>query len=309
MEGWSTDIRFSPSTKTFPLSITPMNNLNHYASNTYSQYGEDGIIKRIFEILPPKEIRWCVEFGAWDGKFLSNTHELLANRSWKGVLIEGNPKKIPALNKTYQGNSNAILLNRFVSFESPNTLDDILKETDIPLDFDLLSIDIDGNDYHVWESVKTYHPAAVVIEFNPTIPSDIEFVQEKNFTLNQGNSLLSLVKLGKEKGYELIATTFCNGFFVRKDLFGLFELSDNRITSLWETEKPAPRIFQLYDGTLVLSEKFKLHWHQKIVTEYQLQALPKSLRFFEDSPTAMGLYRRILRRVYYLLQAKKNKNS
>jgi hypothetical protein len=119
------------------------------------------------------------------------------------------------------------------------------------LDFDLLSIDIDGNDYHVWDTVKTYKPRLVIIEFNPTIPSDIEFVQEKNNSINHGNSLLSLVKLGKSKGYELIATTYCNGFFVEKEFFDLFKIEDNSIDSLWKNPE-APRIFQLYDGTLML---------------------------------------------------------
>ena len=69
------------------------NKLKQYAENKHSQFGEDGIIQKVFEVLPDQKEKWCVEFGAWDGKFLSNTHELIANHNWKGVLIEGNKKK------------------------------------------------------------------------------------------------------------------------------------------------------------------------------------------------------------------------
>ena len=283
------------------------NKLNHYANNKFSQNGEDGIIEKIFNILPKQAEYWCVEFGAWDGKHLSNTYELIANNNWKGILIEGNPKKFPSLIRNYKNNKNAILINKLVSFEGINTLDNIFKETNIPMDFDLLSIDIDGNDYHVWKSLKNYHPKVVIIEFNPSIPSDIEFIQEKNFAVNHGNSLLSLKKLGKIKGYELISTTVCNGIFVRKEFFDLFEISDNSINSLWETEIAAPRIFQLFDGTLVLSEKFKLIWHDKYIKPLDLQILPKFLRTFGDSTNTMGIYKRIRRMIYNKLLTKKNK--
>jgi len=283
------------------------NKLKRYANNKFSQNGEDGIIEKIFEILPKQEAYWCVEFGAWDGKHLSNTYELIANQNWKGILIEGNPKKFPELIRTYQNYKNATLINKLVSFEGSNTLDNIFKETNIPIDFDLLSIDIDGNDYSVWESLKNYQPKIVVVEFNPTIPSDIDFIQEKNFALNHGNSLLSLIKLGKLKGYELIATTNCNGFFIKNGYFDLFEITDNSITSIWDTEKPAPRIFQLYDGTLVLSENFKLKWHKKHVKTYSLQILPKVLRFFGDSTNVKGFYKKTLRKAYYKLQRFKDK--
>ena len=282
-----------------------LNPLKKYANNKFSQFGEDGIIERIFEILPPQKESWCVEFGAWDGKFLSNTYELIANKNWKGVLIEGNYKKFPDLIKTYDHNKNAFLLNRLVSFEGQHTLDKILAETPIPVDFDLLSIDIDGNDYHVWDSLHQYQPKVVIIEFNPSIPSDLEFIQEKNFKLNHGNSLRSLVNLGTTKDYELIATTRCNAVFVKKEFFSLFEIEDNSITALWDTETPAPRIFQLYDGTLVLSEEFNLIWHRKFVRRYDLQALPKFLRFFGDATNLNGIYKRlekqrpILRKIYH----------
>jgi hypothetical protein len=273
------------------------NNLHQYANNKYSQNGEDGIIEKIVSLLPPSE-KWCVEFGAWDGKYLSNTYELIANQQWNGVLIEGNPKKFPDLQATHGSNKKAVLINAFISFDGENTLDAILAKTTIPQDFDLLSIDIDGNDYHVWESLTHYAPRLVVIEFNPSIPNDIEFVQERSPRINHGNSLLSLIKLGKQKGYELIATTACNGFFVRKDFFHLFEIEDNSIASMWDSPD-APRVFQLFDGTLVLSRDFNMIWQDRKVNQYDLQIFPKSIRHFSDSKNAKGLLTKIIRKMYF----------
>ena len=283
------------------------NKLKQFANNIWSQFGEDGIIQKVFEILPKQEVNWCVEFGAWDGKHLSNTHELISNYSWKGVLIEGNKKKIPDLEKTYKNSNNVTLINKLINFEGVDTLDNILKPSNIPFDFELLSIDIDGNDYHIWESIKNYSPKVVIIEFNPSIPSDVEFVQEKEFSVNHGSSLLSLIKLGKLKGYEIIATTLCNGFFVRKEYYNLFEMPDNSITNIWDSESQHPRIFQLYDGTLVLTEEFKLIWSNDYVKKYDLQKLPRFLRHFSDSPNWKGFYNKFFRKIYNKLQAIKNK--
>jgi hypothetical protein len=275
------------------------NKLKKYAKNVTSQYGEDGIIQRVFEILPSQKERWCVEFGAWDGKYLSNTYELITNQNWKGILIEGNENKFPDLEKTYDNNERAILICKFVDFGGKDSLDNILGQTEIPVDFDLLSVDIDSNDYHVWDSLKKYSPKLVVIEFNQTIPSDVEFVQKKDIFLNHGNSLLSLVKLGKLKGYELIATTKCNGFFIKKEYFGLFDINDNSINAIWDTEKKAPRIFQLLDGTLALTEGFKLNWTDAYVNIFDLQKLPESQRHFGDSPRKTDMFIRLQRFAKY----------
>lgn len=279
------------------------NPLNDYAYSTYSQFGEDGIIEKIFEILPSSHPRWCVEFGAWDGKFLSNTYELISNKNWNGVLIEGNTAKFPDLQKTFKAIQQVTLINKYVDFEGENTLDKLLKETAIPTAFDLLSIDIDGNDYHIWESIKTYQPKLVIIEFNPSIPADIEFIQEKNPKVNHGNSLLSLIKLGKTKGYELIATTYCNGFFIRKNYFELFQLEDNSIDKLWKIIQ-SPRIFQLYDGTLVLTEEFRLIWHHKLVTNEDIQVVPRVLRHFGDVGTAKTRLKKMSLYIYFKLKVR-----
>ncbi|MEJ0031052.1 MAG: hypothetical protein WDO15_12040 [Bacteroidota bacterium] len=281
------------------------NKLGQYAQKKTSQYGEDGIIAKIFEILPRDGDRWCVEFGAWDGKNLSNTYELMTNHSWRGVMIEASSRKFQDLKKTYGSNDKAVLVNELVHFEGSGALDNILKKTPIPKNFDLLSIDIDGCDYYIWESMKEYAPKLVVIEFNPTIPSDVEFVQAKDFGVTQGNSLLALTKLGKQKGYELIATTVCNGFFVKKEYYHLFDIADNSVPQMWATEPVAPRIFQLFDGTLVLTDSFKLHWSRNTVGKYDLQKVPRFFRHFHDATGIKGTFYRVLRKVYYSVKGNK----
>jgi hypothetical protein len=273
-------------------------NLNSYQNNIYSQFGEDGIIQRIFEILPTTGEQWCVEFGAWDGIHLSNTHHLIKDKHWKGILIEGKKSRFKQLAKNFKNNSNVQLLNKFVSFEGEHSLDKILHQTSIPKDFDLLSIDIDGNDYHVWDSLLDYRPKVVVIEFNPSIPSDIYFVQERKQSVNHGNSLLSMVTLAKSKGYELIATTKCNAFFVVEAYYPLFDIEDNSINSLWKGFK-VPRVFQLYDGTIVLSDEFKLFWSGTKVKKNKLQVLPKYLRFYDVNSSLRFKIRKFILKYFY----------
>lgn len=148
----------------------------------------------------------------------------------------------------------------------------------IPHDFDLLSIDIDGNDYHVWKRVEYYQPKVVVIEFNPTIPTEVEFVQEANPALNQGASLLSLFELGKEKGYELICVLPFNAFFVRKRYFHLFQLESNTPQVLRTDLSAITYMFLGYDGKLFLRGACKMPWHGMALKESKMQPLPSYIR-------------------------------
>lgn len=244
----------------------------------FSQHGEDGIIEKILEILPEKD-RYCVEFGAWDGIAMSNTRNLIINKGYSAVLIEGDSAKFEELKRNYAENPNVITMNRFVGFGENDNLDQILKDTPVPVDFDFLSIDIDGNDYHVWKAIKKYRPKVVCIEFNHTVPTEVEFVQPADHSINQGASLLSLVKLGKEKGYELVVTTLVNAFFVKKEYFSLFEIKDNRPETLRTNLDYVTYIFLGYDGTLFLRGYKKSPWHEGLeLDESRIQILPDFLR-------------------------------
>lgn len=268
-----------------------------FAYNTVSQTGEDGILEKIFEIM---EIArgWCVEFGAWDGKHLSNTYNLISNHGWSGVLIEADKKKFQELQATYRDIPRVLALNKLVSFGGGDTLDTILASTPIPLDFDFLSIDIDGNDYHIWESLRNYAPKVVCIEHNGSIPHNIEFVQPRNMSINQSASPLALKKLGKAKGYELVCVNCHNSIFVKESYYSLFGIEDNSLERLWPKEYEFLQIYQLFDGTLVLHGPAMLGWHSAPIRQDKIQVLPRYLRFMTYTK---GPFRRFVQRVYLWL--------
>ncbi len=237
---------------------------------------EDAVIKKLLEFLPEKN-EWCVEFGAWDGIYLSNTRNLIESQGYSAVLIEASKDKFKDLQKNYSGNPKVITLNKFVGFEKNDNLDQILKTTPIPLDFDFLTIDIDGNDYHVWKATRKYQPKVICIEFNPTIPTEVKFTQRADNSVTQGSSLLSLVELGKEKGYELVSVLDVNAFFVKKEYFPLFKIEDNRPEVLRTNLDFVTYLFSGYDGKIFLRGLKKLPWHGLELNEGKIQSLPKLL--------------------------------
>lgn len=252
--------------------------LLEHKRNVFSQTGEDGIIEKILELIPNKDY-WCVEFGAWDGIMNSNSRNLIVNFGYSAVLIEGGKKKFDELKKNYSNNPNVIPLNKFVGFSSNDNLDKILETTPIPKNFDFLCIDIDGNDYHVWKALNNYKPKVVCIEFNPTIPNEIEFIQEADFQINQGASILSINKLAKSKGYELISVIDFNAFYIDEKYFELFEISDNSIQTLRTNLSFITHLFTGYDGTIFLRGKQQFFNHGGIrINSARLQYLPKFLR-------------------------------
>ncbi len=175
-----------------------LSSLRSHEDRIYSQGGEDGVLARIFECIGVTN-RHFVEFGAWDGETLSNTAHLRIDRGWSGLLMEGDPER-----------TNDLIHHEFVTAENVDTL---FAKYDVPTVFDLLSIDIDGNDYWVWKALESFAPRVVVIEYNvffgiqvsKTIPYDAEHSWEKN-SMYHGASLAALYKLGRQKGYSLVHT-------------------------------------------------------------------------------------------------------
>jgi len=147
----------------------------------------------------------------------------------------------------------------------------------------LISIDIDGRDWHVWRSLTGFRPRVVVVEFNPSIPNDVLFVQDENFSFNHGCSLRALVALAKEKRYELVATTDWNAFFVEESEFPKFQIDYNSIDAMHEGSAYQTKFFQLYDGTLVIAGCTKLLWKGWPISLEDIQVVPLALRRFEDA--------------------------
>lgn len=226
--------------------------LTDYRKGFYSQSGEEGVLDKVFEVLNIKDDKWCVEFGASNGTQDSNSRRLINDFGWFAVLIEADKGSFGSLQKIYHNNEGVVCINRMVCTEGKDTLDKILEKTPIPLDFGFLSIDIDGNDYHVWQAVKVYSPKVVMIEFNPKIPCDLEFVQPVGLGVNVGSSLLSLVKLAKIKGYELVHAFNTNAIFVKSELFQLFNIEDNSYVKMYHSLRTPGNFFESYDGSIIL---------------------------------------------------------
>lgn len=264
----------------------------------HSQNNEDEIIRDILNKINVNENndnqKWCVEFGAWDGVFGSNSNYFITQQSYKAILIEGNKRKYQDL-ITNMKEYEVISMNKYVSFSGENKLDNLLSKTDIPKEFDFLSIDIDGNDYYIWESFKEYRPKLVVIEFNPSISNEIEFIQPKNMNLNQGCSPLSLVKLGKLKGYELVATNLNNCFFVDKKYFDKLNIQDNSLYKLRTDLSHVTYIFNGYDGHVFIRGYQQLDLYSLPYNEKRMQLIPNILQEWSSSNKTKRFLQRIHR--------------
>lgn len=268
-----------------------------HAANVHSGTGEDGVIGEILDRLPETD-RWCVEFGAWDGLNLSNTRHLIESRGYAAVLIEADPAKCVELRRNCADFPRVQAIEAFVGLTEADGLDAILGDTDVPTDFDLLSIDIDGNDYHVWAAVTAYRPKVVCIEFNPTIPTDLDYVQEPDSGSSAGASLAAIVRLGKEKGYELAGVTLVNAVLVRADLFAHLGIADNAAHTLRRDTSLVTHVFTGYDGTVHVAGNTWLPWHA-LPMKVGRQALPRALRRF---PGEYGRGQRLLMTGYHVLR-------
>jgi hypothetical protein len=190
-----------------------MPTLDKYRKNIYSQNGEDGVIEELCHRLNFSSGSF-VEFGAWDGIYLSNTYNLLRN-GWKGVYIEGHKDKYSQLVSNLASFQSAIVpINAYVEPVGENSLDNLLSKTFLKTDFELLSIDIDSWDWYIWKSLINYQPIIVVIEINSSIPVGI--YQTHRDERIQGSSFTSTIDLAAKKGYTLVCHTG-NLIFVRNE--------------------------------------------------------------------------------------------
>lgn len=192
-------------------SSVPLRDLTRYERRIYSQNGEDGILQTIFARIGTSN-RYFVEIGVEDGS-QCNTRHLADHHGWRGLLLDGN----------YENPARS-LYREFVTAENINTLFD---KYSVPAEFDLLSIDIDGNDLWVWNSIdERWRPRALVIEYNSSVGPDASLTipYDKSFrwdgTTYFGSSLRALCALSERRGYALVAcdSRGINAFFVRTDL-------------------------------------------------------------------------------------------
>jgi len=261
-----------------------------YKFNYYSQNGEDGIINQLLQRIPSESLnKWCVEFGAWDGVHLSNTCNLIRNSEYKAVLIEASKKKFRDLQRNFPSN-NVTKINKFVTFEGSNTLDNILIETQIPSDFDFLSIDIDGCDYWIWDSLVLYYPKVVCIEFNPTMPNIVDYINPREFKIKHGSSAKAIIALGNKKSYSLVAITDSNLIFVKKEFMKHINEIEIDLAEANPKGNNPVMIYSGYDGTLFSSSnEISLNWHVQLNLS-TFQILPTYLRFYPGDYNLLQKY-------------------
>ena len=197
--------------------------LNRYEFKVFSQAGEDGIISEIFNRIGTTN-KFFVEFGVGNG--LENNSTYLLVKGWQGYWIEGSERFCKSIRQSFKdliANQQLTLKNTFITAAN---IEDLFREGNVPTELDLLSIDIDGNDYWVWQAITNYRPRVVILEYNAIYPPESSWVMQYNpshqwkYNSHMGSSLKALEKLGHQKGYKLVACSFSgvNAFFVREDL-------------------------------------------------------------------------------------------
>ena len=202
--------------------------LENFGYKVYSQNDEDGIIHEIFKRIGT-ETKEFVELGVGNG-LECNTHYLL-HCGWHGLWIEGSKASCRHIESSFRPvmkNGRLKVINAFITREKTDRLISENRNSNTrDTSPDFLSIDIDGNDWYVWEAVKSIRPRLVCIEYNGKFPPDISWKQayyQKHIWDGsdwQGASLKEMERLGRKKGYVLVCTNLngVNAFFVREDLY------------------------------------------------------------------------------------------
>ena len=202
------------------------NHLCDYEFKVFSQWGEDGIIDfLVSEVLIVNKT--FVEFGVEDFSE-SNCRFLLMNHDWNGFAIDGSTKNIKTLKDSYYFWKHD--LQALAAFVDKDNINELLEKSKFQRDLGILSIDIDGNDFHVLSNINSFDPRIIICEFNPifgkvkkvTIPYDPKFYRTKKHYSNlyYGASINAFVSLLSKRGYTLIGTGMLgsNAYFVKNSL-------------------------------------------------------------------------------------------
>lgn len=256
--------------------------LRRYARKVYSQNEDDGILEGIFKELGITQ-GYCVDVGAHDGLYLSNTANLIKHHGWGGLLIECSATRYAKLVENTRAFPGVTCASTLVALSGTETLDAQLERARAPARFELLSIDVDGIDYHIWDSLERFTPLVVIIEYNPSIPNHVRYVQPADGTINHGNALLSLIELGRSKGYEPVYVTDTNLIAVHSSVVGTLGITETAIEQLHDDRPFVTSLFQGFDGTLFLDGPKELFWQHVPIDVEKMQVLPKLLRRYQPS--------------------------
>ncbi len=200
-------------------------NLVRFGHKIFSQNDEDGIIKEIFQRIGITN-KVFVEFGIGDG--LENNTLALLFDGWKGLWIDAAPEVTEKISTNYKLLIDKKQLTFIQAFITKKNINEIILSNITENEIDLLSIDIDGNDYHILDTITAIIPRVIIIEYNAKFPPPIMYCMgydEEHTWKNDdcfGASLKFLEVKLREKGYYLVGCniTGSNAFFVKKDLIG-----------------------------------------------------------------------------------------
>ena len=189
----------------------------------YSQHDEDGMIQEIFQRIGVSN-RVFVEFGVGDGTENNTLYLMLSG--WRGLWIDGSEVHARFIRHQLSSFIHARQLTFVHAFVDRDSINEMINKTPLSGEIDLLSIDIDGNDYWMWEVISVVQPRVVVIEYNAIFRPPVAVVAEYNKdsvwsgTSYYGASLKALESLGLRKGYALVGCSLSgiNSFFVKQDL-------------------------------------------------------------------------------------------
>jgi hypothetical protein len=211
--------------------------ITQYQKKIYSVKAEDGILEEIFNRIGTTDKSFA-EFGVGHKGEENNSLYLLL-KGWHGLWIEGSEQilsddttgaphllhyeHVVALKKKYCSEGRLKIINAYVSAEN---IEKLFDEGGVKPDLDLLSIDVDGNDYWIWKAITRFSPRVVCIEYNSNLGDTVACAKEYDANWRWdgstvfGASIGAMEKLGREKGYSLVGCDFLgmNGFFVRNDL-------------------------------------------------------------------------------------------
>jgi hypothetical protein len=194
--------------------------------SVYSQWGEDGIVQHLLRHIPISR-KVFVEFGV-ENYLEANTRFLMVKDNWTGLVMDGSKENIDYIRQ--DDISWRFHLKAQQAFITRGNINDLILANGINGDIGLLSIDIDGNDYWVWQAIDVVTPAIVIVEYNHrfgsekgvTIPYSADFQRAKAHHSNiyYGASLAALCRLGNRKGYAFVGSNTAgnDAFFVRRDL-------------------------------------------------------------------------------------------